>query len=458
MKLFGIDLDRDLSSLFDRRIRLGVTGLSRSGKSVFVAALVHALTHPSRLGLLDVVAEERLRAAVLQPQPHVDLPRFAYEDAVARLTGADGSPPQWPPGTRNMAELRLSIRFAPRPGLLGSFGDGVLHLDIFDYPGEWLIDLPLLTTDYASWSAETLALAVRGRRAALSEPWRAMLSGLDPDGPAREADAIEAARLYTAYLAACRSLDMPLARLQPGRFLLPGDLEGSPALTFCPLPEPPGPRRGTLFALMEERFEGYKARVVRPFFRDHFARLDRQIVLVDLLAHLAAGPESLADFGRAMDEILGCFKVGGMNWLRPFETRIRRVLFAATKADHLPREGHDGLVRLLDEVLQASVTRTAFAGATVRSAAIASLRATTEVDVTRHGRTLRCVSGLIVPGGRPVAAFPGTLPRRIADATGGGGFGAQPFLPPPGLGGRSGGWPHIRLDTALEFLIGADLA
>ena len=37
---------------------------------------------------------------------------------------------------------------------------------------------------------------------------------------------------------------------------------------------------------MERRYEAYKDVVVRPFFREHFARLDRQIVLVDALAAL----------------------------------------------------------------------------------------------------------------------------------------------------------------------------
>ena len=338
MELFSSDLFDRAGELFDRRIRLGVTGLSRAGKSVFIAALVHGLTDPRRFGLLDVVAEDRLRAAVLRPQPHLELPRFAYEQAVARLTGAGGHP-DWPAGTRNVAELRLSLRFAPKSGLRSLLGDQVLHLDIFDYPGEWLIDLPLLERDYAGWAEETLALATSGVRAPLSQGWRDAIAGLDPAGPAKETDAIEAARLYTGYLRACRTHAVPLSRLQPGRFLLPGDLEGSPALTFCPLPRPRDTPRGSLWRLMEERFEAYKAKVIRPFFNDHFSRLDRQIVLVDLLAHLAAGPESLEDLGRAVDDILSCFKTGGINWLWPFRSRIRKVLFAATKADHLPREG-----------------------------------------------------------------------------------------------------------------------
>ena len=52
---------------------------------------------------------------------------------------------------------------------------------------------------------------------------------------------------------------------------------------------------------MERRFEAYKSAVVRPFFRTHFARLDRQIVLVDTLAALDAGPaDSAEDLLRAL--------------------------------------------------------------------------------------------------------------------------------------------------------------
>ena len=67
---------------------------------------------------------------------------------------------------------------------------------------------------------------------------------------------------------------------------MPGDLEGSPALTFAPLPDRRGREpiaHGTMAAMMERRYEAYKTHVVKPFFRDHFARLDRQIVLVDAL-------------------------------------------------------------------------------------------------------------------------------------------------------------------------------
>ncbi|KGJ18828.1 YcjX family protein, partial [Paracoccus sanguinis] len=52
-----------------------------------------------------------------------------------------GPAPPWPGAPRHVSELRLSLRVQPR-GLLGGLrGTQTLHLDIVDYPGEWLLDL-----------------------------------------------------------------------------------------------------------------------------------------------------------------------------------------------------------------------------------------------------------------------------------------------------------------------------
>ena len=71
-----------------------------------------------------------------------------------------------------------------------------------------------------------------------------------------------------------------------------GDLEGSPALTFAPLVVPADAEAppGSLWAMMRRRYEAYKDAVVRPFFRDHFARLDRQIV--NYIRHSRELPEA----------------------------------------------------------------------------------------------------------------------------------------------------------------------
>ena len=141
-----------------------------------------------------------------------------------------------------------------------------------------------------------------------------------------------------------------MSLLPPGRFLMPGNLAGSPALTFAPLDVPADGTapEGSLWAMMERRYEAYKDVVVRPFFREHFARLDRQIVLVDALAAFNAGPEALHDLEAALAGILDCFRIGRSTFLSSlFRPRIDRILFAATKADHLHHSSHDRLEAIL---------------------------------------------------------------------------------------------------------------
>ncbi|HSM42602.1 MAG TPA: YcjX family protein, partial [Afifellaceae bacterium] len=320
-------------------LRLGVTGLSRAGKTVFITALVHNLIYGGRLPLFGAYAEGRLADAELQPQPDDAVPRFAYEDHVRDLVQRR----IWPQSTRQISELRLTIHYESARMLKRRLGPGTLHLDIVDYPGEWLLDLPLLNQSFAEWSESALALARAEGRAEAAAPF---LSALGQAAPLAELDEPQAQALTAAfkdYLAAARAAGF--SGCAPGRFLMPGELEGSPALTFCPLPKPETrPKGDSLYAAFERRFEAYKRIVVKPFFRDHFARIDRQIVLVDALGAIRAGPRAVEDLRVAMADILSAFRPGKNTWLsRILTRRVERVAFAATKADHLHHSQHAAL-------------------------------------------------------------------------------------------------------------------
>ena len=67
-------------------MRLGVTGLARSGKTVFITALVHNLMAGGRMPFFDAVAQGRVLRAYLEPQPDDQVPRFDYERHMADLT------------------------------------------------------------------------------------------------------------------------------------------------------------------------------------------------------------------------------------------------------------------------------------------------------------------------------------------------------------------------------------
>ncbi|MEC8039190.1 MAG: YcjX family protein, partial [Pseudomonadota bacterium] len=80
-------------ALFEPVIRLGVTGLARSGKTVFITSLVANLLDRGRMPQLVAAADGRIEAAYLQPQPDDTVARFAYEENLAALTGPT---PHWP--------------------------------------------------------------------------------------------------------------------------------------------------------------------------------------------------------------------------------------------------------------------------------------------------------------------------------------------------------------------------
>jgi predicted YcjX-like family ATPase len=466
------------SSLVHPTIRLGVTGLSRAGKTVLISSIVHNLLNGGRLPLLEAFRSGRVSKVRLEEQPDDAVPRFQYEDHIQALVRDR----IWPDSTRAVSELRLTIDYQSASGWNRLFSPGRLSLDIVDYPGEWLLDLPLLSQDYRQFSTATVELAGTGIRQELARDWIAFCASLDMDGPADEMTARRLAEVFAAYLKACKSDERSLSTLPPGRFLMPGDLEGSPALTFAPLPdlpETPAPK-GSLRAMMERRYEAYKSVVVKPFFRHHFARLDRQIVLVDALQAINRGPEAVQDLERALADVLGCFRPGHNSFFSSLVgRRIDKVLIAATKADHLHHESHDRLERLTGRLVDRAIRRIGLSGAGFEVMALASVRATREARVKEDGHMLPVIVGTPIAGEtingerfdgiKTTAIFPGDLPEdpdrmfKTLD-------GDNPDLPdinfvrfrPPALEGGSGeiklAVPHIRLDRALQFLIGDRLA
>jgi len=443
---------------FDPVIRLGVTGLARSGKTVFITSLVANLMDRARMPGLVANADGRIEAAFLQPQPDDTMPRFDYETHIAALTAAE---PHWPASTEGVSQLRLSLRVRPSGLLSGFQGPRTVHLDIVDYPGEWLLDLSLMDLTYAQWSDRVLAVAKPQQDA------QAFLQRVDAAHGAaewQETDAKELARLYTRYLH--RRAEQGFADITPGRFLLPGEMAGSPALTFAPLMIEERPARRGLWREMERRFEAYKSHVVRPFFRDHFARIDRQVVLVDALGAIHEGPGAVHDMRRAMHDILEAFRPGRNAFLTRLLSgkRVEKILFAATKADHLHHTQHGRLTAIMQALVRSAADRADFAGAETGAMAIASVRATVEDRVPHGGGHIDVVRGRLIEGGKSVALHPGELPedpqRLLNPAAAGeerwldGDYRVMSFAPAELRLKPGEGPPHIRLDKAAQFLLG----
>jgi hypothetical protein len=319
----------------------------------------------------------------------------------------------------------------------------------------------LLEKSYSEWSAETLARIERRDEA---RAYCALMAETEARAPLEEPVARTLAAAFTSYLNTAR--DAGFYDCTPGRFLLPGDLEGSPVLTFAPLPPETGAPRRCLWREMERRFEAYKARVVKPFFRDHFARIDRQIVLVDALGAIHRGPRAVEDMRGAMADTLTAFRPGSNGFLARLlrGRRVDKILFAATKSDHLHHTQHPQLTAIMQALTRDAATRAQFAGAATEALALASVRATTEDTLRHDGKMLDCVRGTLLETGKQAAFYPGLLPedpsqlltpaRDGAETWLDGDFQAMQFAPAR-LSLKPGeGPPHIRLDRVAEFLLG----
>ncbi|HHV70833.1 MAG TPA: GTP-binding protein YcjX, partial [Ochrobactrum intermedium] len=458
------------TGLLSPSLRLGVTGLSRAGKTVFITALVHNMLHGGRLPMFEAYKSGRISRALLEPQPDDAVPRFQYEEHLSALIDER----IWPDSTRAISQLRLTIEYESASAWGRWLSPGKLSVDIVDYPGEWLLDLPLLGKSYAEFSADSFALAHEPTHKDLAQEWISEAALVAPSEKADELTAQRLARSFTAYLRAGKADERALSTLPPGRFLMPGDLEGSPALTFAPLPNLKADdlRAGSLGAMMERRYEAYKTYVIKPFFREHIARLDRQIVLIDAMQAMNAGGAVVADLERALTDILSCFRPGRANLLTGLiQRRIGRILVAATKADHLHHESHDRLQAIVRRVVERAIERADFSGADIDVLAMAAVRATREATVTQGKETLPVIVGTplkgekidgeVFDGETETAIFPGDLPKNpnaIFEKSFAQDDPAIRFVRfrPPRLERTAEGLtlslPHIRLDRALQFL------
>ena len=143
-------------------VRNAVTGLSRAGKTVFILALLNNLialgrgynTLPRLQHVLDGAGGSRLLGVRVTSAGTATTPYFDYK---AKLSDLAADQPSWPPRTDHLAQISLEMVIERQGALWRKLGKRRLRLEILDYPGEWLLDLPLLSKSYAQRSAEALA-------------------------------------------------------------------------------------------------------------------------------------------------------------------------------------------------------------------------------------------------------------------------------------------------------------
>ncbi len=437
------------------RVRLAVTGLSRAGKTVFLTSLVANLLAAGQgartLPALEAASGGRLRNARLVPAGAENTPRF---DGPGHLAALAADPPRWPERTEDLSTLEITLEVAPA-GILGQArefiaGSRQVTLELLDYPGEWLLDLPMLSQSYADWSRETLNRLRRGRRAEAARAFLDFVDALPREAPADETVTRHGFGLYRDALLACRDR-LGFRFLQPGRALNPGPRGEAPILWFFPLPYPNAPG---LAATLARRHEAYLEDQRSTFFDPFFRRFHRQAVLVDALGALHAGEEAFDDTAEALAAIAGSLRSGGGLFDLLTGQGVKRAAFTATKADHVPGRSRDALIGLLGDLVGRDPAGPL--GAETSAHAVAAIRCTEDDVATLEGRPVGAVRGLLLESGKIAKVYPGEVPLRRPDgAFWDHAFFEMPVFQPPRLAGDGrSGVPHLGLDALLAALIG----
>jgi predicted YcjX-like family ATPase len=424
-----------------RRVRIGVTGLRRAGKTSLLTSLAINLLAMSRgIPALPAMSERlrgrRLRVA-LAPSGAESMPRF---DAVAKSAALAAEPPGWPHPTDAVSLLALDIELS-QAGMFSALPPQMLRLEFVDYPGEWLLDLPLLGVSFEAWSQAQLR---RLEPFPEARDFLGFVQGL-PAGVA--ADEALIASGHTLYVACLRALQARgLSLLQPGRFLMPAPGAASPWAAFFPMAG-----SGRLARLMQDRFDAYVRAVSAELASPGFANIDRLIVIADLLSALHAGQTAFEDAASSLSLVshaLAQRKPLPMlpSWLQPWG--IGRIAFVASKADHVASRQRANLASLMSRLIAAPEH------AEWRAFAVASIACTEDFVWTLDGRPVSAVRGHVAGQGL-VRSYPGEVPDRTPEAS----DWTHPFLSLPDFtpkrldpGGR-GAIPQMELDRMLVFLL-----
>lgn len=470
-------------------IRLAVTGLSRAGKTVFITSLIqNLLALGQRRNTLPMITRRltttagvnRLRSVTVLSAGAALLPSF---DQTRNFAALAADPPAWPNPTTDLAQISLAIEVERKSSFGKRLGTRRLRLDILDYPGEWLLDLPMLDQSFATWSAGTLKLLRQPPRRECSEAFLAFLAMQRPEDRVEDSIVRRGHELFSEALEACRSRH-GLRYLQPGRFICPGPRSDAPFMWFFPLESSQStPGYGTVGALLEERFEAYKRDMRLSFFDSHFAAFNRQIMLVDVLGALYLGKAAFEDTARAIQELgralrygtngmaeaVGAGMLRGASQLLPVafglgagtagqgvSSRIERAVFVATKADHVPAVQRDNLQNLLRDLATGGDREAIRAGVRVSYEVAASILSTQDGTGRSEGRPVQVVQGVKL-GESTVRSFHvGDVPSAIPPES----FWAERYLdlpvfrPPPIDANGQAGIPHLNLDRVLDAAIG----
>lgn len=445
------------------RQRVGVVGLYRSGKTVFLTSLINHLQnhhpHQFRLGRGDV------KLTYSGEQKPTRFPAFPYLEYRNQLVNAK----EWPVKTRGVSEY--CCRYY-RSDWRVSRGE----ITLVDFPGERLADLMMAKASYDEWSDIIMAIFQNhDEYRSLAESYLNSVEG----SCISEAAVVDAYRqLLLKLFLGFRPVVSPSAFLlsPDGRWL--GDVPRDQCMDHCfsgldaskqfvPLFVDARQRNPELRKIFSKRYEEYRRIISLPLSK-WMRSCDALTVLIDVTALLAGGEgmyqgnrellrnliEQLSPgksyFGVSVDVLSTVLSpVHGplnsfldLNW-----HEITRMAFVATKADKVHESDRQRLCDLVKEMTEGLI-----AAHRVRAVSLdVGYFACAAVKSTRSAPDGK-LQAYIGDGDQPSAFMPSGVPEEWPKTWQHGTYhfpNMAPWIPPR----RDAAPDHIELNRVADFLM-----
>ncbi len=431
----------------DKTIKVAITGMSRSGKTVFLTSIINQLIANDKLPYLNDKLGRTFVARLLPPDSIYM--RFDYYNKLKALRSDN---PRWPKSTKAVSKTTVQLEFKSEYGFLEN---QIINLELIDYPGEWLLDLAMLDMSFSQWSEFMINLANEKSRFSYAHDW---LEQLDKYPLDKQMDNDVEELLFDYYSEYLKKLYYhEFSFMQPGRFIEPGDMKDDPILTFCPLIKPKGHvSENSIYSNFEKRYDLYRDEVVKRLYLEHFQKFDSQIILVDLVKTLNEGKDIFEDMHLALKSILKTFTYGSNNiFSKFFETKIDHVIFAATKADHIPVSSHENYMNLLRMMISDIKKELDVQHIDTEVTIFSSVKSTQYVKAKLEGIEVDCVRGIVEGEDEPSTHFPGFLPPdfKSRDFWEKADFAFETFKPISFPPRDSEAVEHIRMDRLIYSLL-----
>lgn len=447
--------DVNIDKLFQKRekLKIAVTGLNRSGKTVFITSFINQLISGKRLDRVKNKNDNEFIAKLL-PFQDGDIKEFDYKSI---LDGARSENPKWPKSTATVTKANLLLEIKSKSSF---FPNKLLEIEIIDYPGEWLFDLQMFNKSFEDWSEEMFVDIRSSSKKDFAKDWLNELNKHDIYGFNDGSSDKGIADKYRNYLRTIQNMGFSI--IQPGRNVQSGNITDSSIMLFTPLPKPKHiiPHEDSIYSRFQKRHQRYLVEIVTPLAENYFLQFDRQIILIDVLKSLQNGYNSFIDMTQAVKRVIEIYGYGNQSFLKNMvEKKIDKVLFGATKADYIVENQHQNYQKLLNTIIEDATKELDIKGIDTKSIVFTSVKSTEDIKKDYQNRELDCLKGKVIGSEAQTIECSSGIPESYPEkANWKEGMYNFPNFAPISFPDRDiDAIPHINMDLIIDYLIGDKL-